>query len=256
MGNHEHDGGRELSPEETLRYARHLILPEVGPEGQRRLKAARVLLIGAGGLGSPLGLYLAAAGVGTIGIVDDDRVSLSNLQRQILHGTKDVGREKTASARETLGALNPEVAVNATTSRLTEDNAAPLIEGYDFVLDASDNFSTKFLINDTCVRLQKPYAHAGVVGFKGQAFTYAPGSLCYRCIFPEDPPAGMIQDCRGSGTLGAVAGAIGSIQAAEAIKHILGTGTLLTDRMLIVDLFSMDMRTVPLTRNYACPTCG
>lgn len=245
----------KLSDAQIERYAHHIVLKDIGGEGQKKLLASRVLIIGAGGLGSPAALYLAAAGVGTIGIVDHDCVEVSNLQRQILHSTEDVGREKTVSARDALCSLNPDVRVTVHPMRLNENNVEGLIRDYDFVIDGTDNFPTKFLINDACVRMGKPYSHAGVVGFKGQTFTFVPGSLCYRCIFSDEPPADMIQDCRGSGILGAAAGVIGSVQASEAIKYLLGTGALLTDRLLTVNLLTMEFRTVGLHRSHSCPTC-
>lgn len=246
----------QLTDEQIARYTHHIVLKDVGGEGQRKLLGSKVLIVGAGGLGSPAALYLAAAGVGTIGIVDDDRVELSNLQRQIIHATSDIGREKTASAEEKMRAINPDVRVAAYAERLTDKNIESLIADYEFIVDASDNFSTRFLINDICVARGRPYSHGAVVGFTGQTFTYTPGSLCYRCIFPEPPDQGCILDCHGSGILGAAAGIIGSIQAAEAIKFILKRGTLLTDRLLTVDSLSMEFRSIALARNEFCPVCG
>ena len=251
-----HSEHTQLSEDQLARYAHHIVLKDIGGEGQRKLMSSKVLIVGAGGLGSPASLYLAAAGVGTIGIVDDDVVELSNLQRQILHSTQSVGTEKVASAKETLHELNADASIKTYAERLTEDNAATIISDYDFVIDGTDNFASKFLINDTCVKLKKPFAHAGVVGFKGQAFTYTPGSMCMRCVFTEEPPPGTIQDCRGSGIVGAATGVVGSIQAAEAVKYIVGNGTLLTDRMLSVDLLEPSFRTLSLSRNVSCASCS
>lgn len=246
----------QLSKNQIERYTHHIVLKDIGGQGQRKLLSSKVLIVGAGGLGSPAALYLAAAGVGTIGIADEDDVEISNLQRQILHFTDDIGRSKVASAQEKLCALNTDVHIKTFPMRLTSENIESIIAGFDFIVDATDNFDSKFLINDTCVRLSKPYSHAGVVGFKGQTFTYVPGSLCYRCIFSDPPPDGTIQDCRGSGILGAVAGMLGTIQAAEAIKYLIGNGDLLTDKLLTVNLLSMDFRAIPLSRNKDCPVCS
>jgi molybdopterin/thiamine biosynthesis adenylyltransferase len=245
-----------LNKTQIDRYTHHIILKDIGGEGQRKLLSSKVLVVGAGGLGSPAALYLAAAGVGAIGVVDDDSVEIGNLQRQILHSTDDIGRKKVASAQEKLCALNTDVRVIPFHTRLSAENIEATISDFDFVVDATDNFETKFLINDTCVRLGKPFSHAGVVGFKGQTFTYIPGSLCYRCIFSEPPPFGTIQNCRGHGVVGAVAGVLGSVQAAEAIKFLIGKGELLTDRLMTIDLLSMDIRTIPLTRRENCPACS
>lgn len=245
-----------LNEQQIARYMHHLALKDIGGEGQRKLLSSSVLVVGAGGLGSPASLYLAAAGVGTIGIVDDDAVEIGNLQRQILHETADLGRRKADSAREKLAALNPDSRIDAHVLRLNADNAKGVVSDYDFIIDATDNFASKFLINDVCVNRGKPFSHAGVVGFKGQVFTYVPGSLCYRCIFEEPPPAGFVQDCRGVGVVGAAAGVVGSVQAAEAIKFLIGHGALLTDRLLTVDLLTLEFRTIPLKRNPACPMCA
>lgn len=245
-----------LTESQLDRYLHHIILKDIGGEGQRRLLAAKVLIVGAGGLGSPAALYLAAAGVGTIGICDDDCVELSNLQRQIIHSTKDIGRSKAESAVEKMRAINPDVRVAPHAERLTDQNAISIISDYDFVIDGTDNFPSKFLINDGCVARKKPYSHGGVVGFKGQVFTYVAGSLCLRCVFDRPPEPGCVMDCRGSGILGAAAGIIGAIQAAEAIKYILGRGDLLTNRILTVDALKMEFRTIPIERSQTCPTCG
>jgi molybdopterin/thiamine biosynthesis adenylyltransferase len=235
------------------RYARQLALPEIGPAGQRRLAAGRVLVVGAGGLGSPAAFYLAAAGVGTLGIVDGDCVETSNLQRQILHATADIGRPKALSAAETLRALNPDIDVRPMNMRLTRENGAATLAGFDFVLDATDNFDTKFLIADLCHAAGRPYSHAGIARFYGQTFTVLPGcSACYRCVFEAPPePTGPPQ-----GPLGAVPGVIGSVQATEAIKFLLGAGTLLTDRIFIYDAWRLTARCVRVARRPDCPLCG
>ncbi|NEG95730.1 molybdopterin-synthase adenylyltransferase MoeB [Bifidobacterium sp. SMB2] len=247
-----------LSDEQLERYARHLILKGVGVRGQKRLLAAKVLIIGAGGLGSPVALYLAAAGVGTIGIVDDDVVDVSNLQRQVIHDDDRVGMPKTESAKLSINRLNPDVKVNVHRTLFTADNAADIIAGYDLVVDATDNFAAKFLINDACVLAGKPFIHGGVVRFAGQLMTYVPGEgPCYRCIFREMPAAGEVPTCREAGVLGAAVGVIGSLQAVEAVKMITGAGDLLTARMLTVDLLTMNIRTVPLPGHEPdCPVCG
>lgn len=239
---------------DSARYARQLALPEMGAEGQARLACGRVLIVGAGGLGSPAALYLAAAGVGTLGIVDGDAVDASNLQRQILHGTGDVGRAKVASAVARLRELNPDVAVQAVAQRLMRDNGAALLRGYDFVIDATDNFETKFLIADLCHPLGIPYSHAGIARFCGQSLTVLPGrSACVRCIFERPPPpdSGPPQ-----GPLGAVPGVIGSVQAAEAIKYLLGIGTLLNDRLFVYDALALTARVVRVARRETCELCG
>jgi len=246
----------ELSEQQLARYSHHIIHKDIGGEGQKKLLRSKVLIVGAGGLGSPAALYLAAAGVGTLGMADRDLVEASNLQRQIIHCTNDIGREKVSSAKKKLQAINPDVRVISYPKRITKENAESIIKDFDFTIDCSDNFPTKFLINDTCVKLGKPYSHAGIVGFRGQLFTHIPGSICYRCIFPESPPNDCIQDCRGSGILGATAGIVGSMQASEAIKFILNKGELLTDKILTADLMTMTFRTVPIKRNAKCPTCG
>lgn len=245
-----------LTEKQIERYTHHIVLKDIGGEGQKKLLASRVLIIGAGGLGSPAALYLAAAGVGTIGIADHDRVELGNLQRQILHSTSDVGREKVTSAKESLQSINADVKVKAYPMRLTEENVDDLIKDFHFIIDGSDNFDTKFLISDACVHARKPCSIAGVSGFKGQAFTYLPGSACYRCIFDCSPPSGCAQDCSGGGVLGATAGILGSIQAAEAIKFLIGRGDLITDRLLTVNLLTMEFRTIRLNRTKTFPTCG
>ena len=247
----------ELTKSEVQRYSRHLILPEVGPDGQRRLKAGRVLCIGAGGLGSPAALYLAAAGVGTIGIVDFDAVDASNLQRQILHSTPDVGRSKLQSAREKLSALNPEVRIETHETALTSANALTLFRDYDVILDGTDNFATRYLVNDACVLLGKPNAYGSIFRFEGQASVFAiKGGPCYRCLYPEPPPPGLVPSCAEGGVLGVLPGVIGTIQATETIKLLLGTGTTLAGRLLLYDAWTMRFRELKLRRDPECPVCG
>ena len=246
-----------LSADEMRRYSRHLIMPEVGVEGQRRLKAASVLCIGAGGLGSPAALYLAAAGIGRLGIVDFDAVDFSNLQRQILHGTSDVGRPKLQSARERLLAINPEVRIDAYETALTSKNALDLFRDYDVILDGTDNFPTRYLVNDACVLLGKPNAYGSIFRFEGQASVFgAPGGPCYRCLYPEPPPPGLVPSCAEGGVLGVLPGVIGTIQATEAIKLILGVGRPLVGRLLLYDAFNMSFRELKLRRDPDCPVCG
>jgi sulfur-carrier protein adenylyltransferase/sulfurtransferase len=246
-----------LSPDELQRYHRHLILPGVGEEGQRRLKAARVLLVGAGGLGSPAALYLAAAGVGHVGVVDADAVELSNLQRQVLHGTRDVGRAKVASARERLRELNPHVAVATYHTRLTSANALELLRDYDIVVDGSDNFPTRYLISDACVLLGIPNVYGSVTRFEGQASVFGTEEgPCYRCLFPEPPAPGLVPDCAEGGVFGVLPGMIGVIQATETIKLITGAGEPLVGRLLLVDALRMQFRSIDLERNPECPACG
>ena len=246
-----------LTNDEINRYSRHLIMPEVGVDGQRRLKAARVVCIGAGGLGSPAALYLAAAGVGTIGIVDFDAVDGSNLQRQILHGTPDIGRSKLQSARERLTALNPEVRIEPHEVALTSKNALDILRTYDVVLDGTDNFPTRYLVNDACVILGKPNAYGSIFRFEGQASVFATrNGPCYRCLFPEPPPPGLVPSCAEGGVLGVLPGVIGTIQATETIKLILGTGEPLIGRLLLYDALRMRFRELKLRRDPDCPVCG
>ena len=247
-----------FTDDQLERYSRHLILKEIGVRGQKKLLAARVLVIGAGGLGSPAAMYLAAAGVGTIGIVDDDVVDLSNLQRQIIHGTGNVGMPKVKSAAETVTSINPDVTVKPYHIRVSAGNIAELIAGYDVIVDAADNFSTKFLINDACVLAGKPYIYGGALRFEGQLMTYVPGrGPCYRCIFRDMPAAGEVPSCKEAGVLGAVVGVIGSMQAVEAVKLILGVGKPLTARLMTFDALAMTCRAVPLPeREPDCPVCG
>jgi len=247
----------KLSHEEILRYSRHLILPDVGVEGQRRLKAARVLLIGAGGLGSPAALYLAAAGVGTIGIVDFDVVDTTNLQRQILHGTSGVGTPKLDSARERIQDLNPNVQVDTIEGRLTSENAMDIIREYDIVADGTDNFPTRYLVNDACVLLGKPNVYGSIFRFEGQASVfYAKEGPCYRCLYAEPPPAGLVPSCAEGGVLGVLPGIIGSIQALETIKLIIGRGDTLIGRLVLFDALRLKFRELKLERDPDCPVCG
>lgn len=239
-----------------LRYSRHIALDGFGPDGQAALSAARVLIIGAGGLGSPCALYLAAAGVGTIGIVDADLVSLSNLQRQIIHFTEDVGRPKVESAAEKMRALNPDVQVITHDCFVTESNALDLISSYDFIIDATDSFASKYLVNDACIMAGKPFCAGGVVKYVAQVMTHIPGSACYRCIFPEPPAENQVETCSTVGVLGSVVGIMGSIQATEAIKYLVGIGDLLTDRLLLIDAKTMSFDIIRFGQNADCPICG
>jgi adenylyltransferase/sulfurtransferase len=246
-----------LSREEILRYSRHLIMPEVGMEGQERLKAASVLAVGAGGLGSPVGLYLAAAGVGRIGLVDFDIVEESNLQRQVLYGTGDVGRPKLEAARERLEAVNPLIRIETHASRLTSSNAMELLEPYDVVIDGTDNFPTRYLVNDACVLLGKPNVYGSIFRFEGQVSVFdATHGPCYRCLFHEPPPPGLVPSCAEGGVLGILPGVVGTIQAAEAIKLILCNGQPLVGRLLLFNALEMSFRTLGLRRDPDCPVCG
>src|SRR5215472_17040575 len=246
-----------LSPDETKRYSRHLIMPEVGMEGQKRLKASSLLLIGAGGLGSPLGLYLAAAGVGRLGLVDFDVVDFSNLQRQVLHGTPDVGRPKLQSARDRLEAINPEVRIDLYETRLTSANALASFDPYDVIIDGTDNFPTRYLTNDACVLLGKPNVYGSIFRFDGQATVFAyEGGPCYRCLYPEPPPPGEVPSCAEGGVLGILPGLVGCIQATEAVKLILGRGTPLIGRLLLYDALEMRFQQFKVRRNPKCPACG
>ena len=247
----------DLSQEEIRRYSRHLIMPEVGIDGQRQLKASSVLCIGAGGLGSPAAMYLAAAGVGRIGIVDFDVVDFSNLQRQLLHGTPDVGRTKLASAKDRLNALNPHVEIDTYETALSSDNALKLFEPYDVILDGTDNFPTRYLVNDACVISGKPNAYGSIFRFEGQASVFATkGGPCYRCLYPEPPPPGLVPSCAEGGVLGVLPGIIGVIQATETIKLMLGIGEPLIGRFLIYDALKMRFRELKLRRDPECPVCG
>ena len=246
-----------LSGEEYARYSRHLILPEVGLEGQRKLKAARVLMIGTGGLGSPLGLYLAAAGIGTLGLVDFDVVDESNLQRQIIHGTKDVGRPKIASAKDRLNDINPNVKIEAHETRLTSENALELFKDFDVIVDGTDNFQTRYLVNDASVLTGKPNVYGSIFRFEGQASVFdATRGACYRCLYPEPPPPGLVPSCAEGGVLGVLPGIVGTIQANEVIKVILGAEGILLNRLLLFDAWKMRFRELKLKKNPDCPICG
>jgi adenylyltransferase/sulfurtransferase len=247
----------DLSREELSRYARHVILPDVGIDGQRRLKAARVLCVGAGGLGSPAAMYLAAAGVGTLGIVDADDVDASNLQRQILHDTAGIGRPKVESARDRVKAINPNVSVEMHHVRLTSANAIGILERYDVVLDGADNFPTRYLVNDACVLLGRPNAFGAIFRFEGQASVFATkGGPCYRCIYPEPPPPGLVPSCAEAGVFGVLPGIVGTIQATETIKLILGVGETLAGRLVVYDALRMTFRELKVPKDPECPVCG
>ena len=248
----------ELTNDQIRRYSRHLILPEVGVEGQKKIRAASVLCIGAGGLGSPVTLYLAAAGIGTLGIVDFDQVEISNLQRQIIHGSTDVGRPKAHSARESIQRLNPDVQVVLHETRLTSQNALEIIRQYDVVVDGTDNFPTRYLSNDACVLLKKPNVYGSIFRFEGQASVFAPhlGGPCYRCLYPEPPPPGAVPSCAEGGVLGVLPGIIGLIQATEVLKLVVGMGRLLLNRLLLYDALEMKFRELKLRRDPHCPLCG
>src|SRR3989449_4430493 len=246
-----------LAPAELLRYSRHLILPDVGVPGQEKLKAARVLLIGAGGVGSPAALYLAAAGIGTLGLVDFDNVDITNLQRQILHGTKDVGRPKPQSARDRIADVNPHVRLETYETALTSKNALDIFSGYDIVVDGTDNFATRYLVNDACVLQGKPNVYGSIFRFEGQASVFAlPDGPCYRCLFPEPPPPGLVPSCAEGGVLGVLPGLVGTIQATETIKLIVGVGEPLAGRLLLIDTLGMQFRTVNIRKDPTCPACG
>jgi sulfur-carrier protein adenylyltransferase/sulfurtransferase len=247
----------DLTREELIRYSRHILLPQVGEDGQRALKNSRVLLIGAGGLGSPVALYLAAAGVGTLGLVDFDAVDLSNLQRQILHGSAAIGSPKIDSARDRLRDINPNVRVEAHETRLTAANALEIARGYDLIVDGTDNFATRYLVNDTSVLLGIPNVYGSVYRFEGQASVFgAPDGPCYRCLFREPPPPDLIPSCAEAGVLGVVPGLVGTIQATEAIKVLLGLGNTLVGRLLLIDAMTMSFRTLEIRRDPECPACG
>ncbi len=256
----EADVGAELpslSNEEIARYSRHLIMPEVGLEGQKRLKAASVLMIGTGGLGAPLGMYLAAAGVGRLGIVDFDVVESSNLQRQIIHGTKDIGRPKIESARDRLSDINPHIEIETHEARLTSDNALRLFQHYDIIVDGTDNFPTRYLVNDACVLSGKPNVYGSIFRFEGQASVFwAERGACYRCLYPEPPPPGLVPSCAEGGVLGVLPGIVGAIQANETIKIILGAEGILVNRLLLFDAWAMKFRELKLRKDSQCPICG
>ena len=246
-----------LSKEEIQRYSRHLIMPEVGMDGQLKLKAAKVLCIGTGGLGAPLGQYLAAAGVGRIGLVDFDKVDLTNLQRQILFSTKDVGRPKIEAAAERLRGLNPDIQIDTFETMLTSANALDILKDYDVIVDGTDNFATRYLVNDACVLLGKPNVYGSIFRFEGQASVFGyPGGPCYRCLYPEPPPPGLVPSCAEGGVLGVLPGIVGSIQAAETLKLIIGKGEPLVGRLLLFDALAMRFRELKLRKNPECPVCG
>ena len=246
----------DFTEEELLRYSRHILLKDVGVEGQEKIRNGKVLVVGAGGLGAPVALYLAAAGVGTIGIVDGDVVDLSNLQRQVIHFTGDVGHPKVESARDKMLAINPNVKVNTIREFLMSDNALDIIKDYDFIVDGTDNFPVKFLINDACVMAGKPFSHGGILRFEGQTFTHLPGTACYRCLFKSPPPANAVPTCSQAGVLGAIAGMLGTIQAAETLKYLTGVGELLTNRLLTCNAKTMDFRKINTRRQASCAICG
>jgi molybdopterin/thiamine biosynthesis adenylyltransferase/rhodanese-related sulfurtransferase len=246
-----------LTKEEVLRYSRHLIMPEVGLDGQLKLKNAKVLCIGTGGLGAPLGLYLTAAGVGRIGLVDFDNVDLTNLQRQVLFGTGDVGRPKTAAAAERLRNLNPDIQIDVFETHLTSENALDIMKDYDIVVDGTDNFPTRYLVNDACVLLGKPNVYGSIFRFEGQITVFGyPGGPCYRCLYPEPPPPGLVPSCAEGGVLGVLPGIVGTIQAAETLKLIMGNGQPLVGRLLLLDALAMKFRELKLRKNPECPVCG
>jgi sulfur-carrier protein adenylyltransferase/sulfurtransferase len=246
-----------LSKEEIMRYSRHLIMPEVGMEGQLKLKQAKVLCIGTGGLGAPLGLYLAAAGVGRIGLVDFDKVDLTNLQRQILFDTKDIGRPKIEAATNRLRDLNPDIQIDTFETRLTSENALDILKDYDIVVDGTDNFPTRYLVNDACVILGKPNVYGSIFRFEGQITIFAyPGGPCYRCLYPEPPPPGLVPSCAEGGVLGVLPGIVGAIQAAETLKLIIGKGESLVGRLLLFDALAMRFRELKLRKNPECTVCG
>ncbi len=247
-----------FSNEQLERYSRQIILKEVGVKGQKKLLNAKVLIIGAGGLGAPCAMYLAAAGVGTIGIADADEVDLSNLQRQIIHATEDVGKPKVQSAKETINKMNPDVTVNTYHEFVSSENIMEIIRDYDFIIDGTDNFPAKFLINDACVMAKKPFCHAGIIRFQGQLMTYVPGQgPCYRCVFKEPPPKDAVPTCKQAGVIGAMGGIIGSLQAMEAIKYITGTGELLTGYLLTFNALKPEFRKIKLPKpNGKCAVCG
>lgn len=250
----------DFTEEQIERYSRHIILPEVGAEGQSKLLESKVFMIGAGGLGSPVAYYLAAAGVGTIGIADADVVDMSNLQRQIIHNQDRVGMPKVESARETIQALNPDVQVNTYNHFVTEDNIREIIREYDLIVDGCDNFPTRFLVNDACYMEKKPLVSGAMFRFEGQVATFKPhqekGAPCYRCLYPEPPPAGLVPSCSEAGILGALAGAVGTIQAVEVIKELLGVGDSLAGKLMVFDALRMEWKKLKLHKDPACPLCG
>lgn len=247
----------DISEEQLERYSRNILLKQVGLEGQQKICRSRILVIGAGGLGAPASLYLAAAGVGHIGILDSDKVELSNLQRQVIHFTRDIGAAKAESAAAKMREINPDIRVQAYNLRIDASNARRIISEYDFIIDGTDNFAAKFLINDACVLEKKPFSHGGILRFDGQTITVVPGVFpCYRCVFSSPPPRNLVPTCSQAGILGAVAGILGSIQAAEALKYVIGSKDLLTGRFLIFNALTMEFRKAAVGRNPACPVCG
>jgi adenylyltransferase/sulfurtransferase len=246
----------DFTESQIERYSRHIILQDVGVEGQQKIMEGKVLIVGAGGLGSPASLYLAAAGVGTIGIIDHDVVDLTNLQRQVIHYTADVNKSKVDSARDKIRQLNHDVKVVAYQDLLSSDNIFDIIKEYDIILDGTDNFPTKFLINDACVLSCKAFSHGGILRFEGQTFTYIPEHACYRCIFNSPPPPNAVPTCSQAGVLGSIAGMLGTIQATEILKFFIGRGQLLTDRMLTFNALSMEFRNISFSKNKNCPICG
>ena len=247
----------EFTDEQIERYSRHIILPEVGGSGQQKMLEARVLLLGAGGLGSPAAYYLAAAGIGNLGIVDFDRVDLSNLQRQIIHSTERIGMLKTESAKKTIKALNPDVNVTLYNERLDSSNIMNLIEGYDYIVDGSDNFPTRYLVNDACIMRNKTLIHGSIYRFEGQVTVFKPGDgPCYRCLYPEPPPPGMVPNCQEGGVLGVLAGVIGNLQVVEVLKLVLGIGKTLVGKLLIYDALNTEFRNLRLRKDENCPICS
>lgn len=238
------------------RYSRHIIMDSVGPEGQKALLDARVLVVGAGGLGAPVIEYLAAAGVGQMGIVDDDVVERNNLQRQVIHGDEDIGRKKVESAADFVARLNPDIAVETHDSRVAPENVTDLVTRYDFVVDGSDNFRTRYLVNDACTLAGIPFSHGAIYRFEGQVTTFTDGSPCYRCLFPEAPPEGTVPDCATTGVLGVLPGIVGSIQATETVKHLMDVGESLNGRLLFYDAKDMSFEELPISANSDCPVCG
>jgi molybdopterin/thiamine biosynthesis adenylyltransferase len=245
-----------LTPEQVKRYSRHIIMPQIGSRGQRKLIDSKVLVVGAGGLGGPVALYLALAGVGTIGLVDFDTVDLSNLQRQVLHNTETVGMPKVVSAVQTLNRYNPDVNVVTHEFPINSDNAMDLVAQYDVIVNGADNFATRYLVNDAAYLNGKPLVDGSILIFDGQVTLYEPGKGCYRCLFPEPPPPGLVPNCSEAGVLGALTGMVGSVQATEVVKHILGIGNTLVGRLLLVDALDMEFRVVKTRRNPNCPLCG
>ncbi len=247
----------EFTDEQIERYSRHIILPEVGGSGQQKMLEARVLLLGAGGLGSPAAYYLAAAGIGNLGIVDFDRVDLSNLQRQIIHSTERIGMLKTESAKKTIEALNPDVNISLYNERLDSSNIMNLIEGYDYIVDGSDNFPTRYLVNDACIMRNKTLIHGSIYRFEGQVTVFKPGDgPCYRCLYPEPPPPGMVPNCQEGGVLGVLAGVIGNLQVVEVLKLVLGIGKTLVGKLLIYDALNTEFRNLRLRKDENCPICS